>query len=174
MVEITSVKDSVSVVPWGYKIKSKGVFNLEDLYVELNAWFLHMGYDWKEIEYKKINNPNGSYRIEVIWQGIKKVDDYSTFVITLNLGGDISDVDVQLEGGKKVKRQAAGLEFRAQADIKKDIKQFEETAFGMGNIAAKGYELLIHDRLQSQVGDLYVEAHKLFDELKAFMMVYAR
>ncbi len=168
--EITSVPEKIQVIKNGYKIKAKGVYNLEDLYIELNQWFLHMGYSWKEIEYKVIMGKGGFQRLELIWQGTKKTSNYSTFVLRLNLGADISDVDVTLDNGGKVKRQKGSLEFRSEAYIihNKDVWKGKV----MGNYLAKLYEIFIRNRLDAEFWQLYGEAHKLYDELKAFMMIY--
>lgn len=169
-VAITSVPDKIVVIKDGYKIKAKGVYNLEDLYVELNQWFEHMGYAWKEIEYKVIMGKGGFQRLEILWQGTKKVTDYTSFVIRLNLGADISEVEVTLDNGGKVKRQKGALEFRSEAYILHNRDVWKDKI--MGNQLAKLYEILIKDRLQAEFGQLYGEAHKLYDELKAFMMIY--
>ncbi len=169
-VEITSVPSKIVIIKDGYKIKAKGVYNLEDLYVELNQWFEHMGYSWKEIEYKVIMGKGGFQRLEILWQGTKKVTDYTTFVIRLNLGADISEVEVTLDNGGKVKRQKGALEFRSEAYLTRDTSVWKDKF--MGNQLAKLYEILIMDRLKAECGQLYGEAHKLYDELKAFMMIY--
>ncbi len=168
--EITSVRKKIDVIKDGYKIKAKGVYNLEDLYVELNQWFTHMGYSWKELEYKVIAGKGGSQRLEILWKGVKKVNDYTTFVIRLNLGADISDVEVTLDNGGKVKRQKGTLEFRSEAFIERNVDVWKDKF--MGNTLAKLYEILIRERLKAEFVQLYGEAHKLYDELKAFMMLY--
>ena len=167
---ITSVDKKIPIIKDGYKIKAKGVYNLEDLYVELKQWFEHMGYAWKEIEYKVVAQKGGGQRLELLWQGKKEVDKYSSFIIKLNLGADISDVEVTLDNGAKVKRQKGTLEFRSGATIERNIDVWKGKF--MGNILAKFYEILIRDRLKAQEGQLYGEAHKLYEELKAFMMIY--
>ena len=168
--QITSVPKKIQVIKDGYKIKAKGVYNLEDLYVELNQWFVHMGYSWKELEYKVIAGKGGSQRLEILWQGIKKVNDYTNFVIRLNLGADISPVEVTLDNGGKVSRQKGTLEFKSEAYIERNVDVWKGKF--MGNALAKLYEILIRERLKAEFLQLYGEAHKLYDELKAFMMLY--
>lgn len=168
--DIESVPGKIVIIKDGYKIKAKGVYNLEDLYVELNQWFTHMGYKWKELEYKVVAGKAGSQHLEILWEGEKEVDGYTTYIIRLNLGADISDAEVTLDGGAKVKRQKGALEFRSEAYIKREIGVWKGKF--MGNQLAKLYEILIRDRLRAQSGELYGEAHKLYDELKAFMMIY--
>ncbi|MBI5797796.1 hypothetical protein HZA98_02745 [Candidatus Woesearchaeota archaeon] len=168
--QFIKVEPKVSIIAEGYKIKAKGTYNLEDLYVELNQWFTHMNYKWKELEYKVIAGKGGFQRLELLWEGRKEADKYSTFVITLALGAEINEVEVALDTGAKVKRQKGTLEFRSSAYILKDISVWKDKF--MGDQIARVYEILIRDRLKQQEEDLYHEAHKLYDELKAFMMLY--
>lgn len=170
MAKITSVKDKEVIIKPGYKIKANGTFNIEDLYIELYQWFVHMGYAWKELEYKVTVKPGGVQSLELLWEGRKKIDDYSTFVIPLNLWASVVDVEVQLETGAKVKRQKGTLEFRSGAWILRSIEVWENRL--MGNVVARFYEILIRERLLEQETQLYGEAHKLYDELKAFMMIH--
>ena len=169
-VAITSVPDKVEIIKDGYKIKAKGVYNLEDLYLELHQWFDHMGYVWKELEYKMVMGKGGSQRLEILWQGTKEITKYSSFVIKLNLGADISEVEVTLDNGGKVKRQKGALEFRSAAWIARNTDAWKGKV--MGNKLAKLYEILTRDRLNAEKLQLYGESHKLYDELKAFMMIY--
>jgi hypothetical protein len=162
----------IELVPFGHKMKSKGVYNMEELYVEMQLWFVHMGYTWREVEYKKIGFPGGGYRMEIIWIGDKAVDDYTSFQIKLVLAADISDVEVVLDGGKKVKRQKAGIEIRSGASLFRNDGYFKDSIFNTGTLQKNVYEYLIRGRLRQQETDLWVEAHKLYDELKAFMLIY--
>ena len=151
-------------------VKGQGIFNMNDLYLELYLWFTHHGYKWKELEYKILEFGGGKKRSEILWECSRKVDDYTTYVIDLAMAADTSDQEVTLEGGKKVKRQKATLEFITTAEIKynKDIWKGKPLA----QYQAKVYTLLIHDRLEGQKGELWEEVHKLIDELKAFMIIY--
>ncbi len=152
------------------KIKSKGVFNIEDLYVELYLWFKHYGYEWREVEYRKIMFPGGGYRLELVWIARKNFGDYNTFEILLVLGADIKgDVEVQLEGGKKVKRQQATIEFKSLGEIHRNDDVWKGRMFG--NQMQKVYEIMTQDRFEQIKEDAYVEASKLYDELKAFLII---
>jgi hypothetical protein len=167
--EIT-VKDQITIIPDGYKIKSKGTYNLDDLYLELHLWFMHHGYEWKELEYQVISRGGGAERLEILWKGERAVDEYVNFVIRLNMAADISDAEVVLEGGKKVKRKAGAIEFKSEAYITRNTDVWEGKV--LGNMQAKIYDMLTESRLSAQKGDLFAEAHKLYDELKSFMMLY--
>ena len=167
---ITSVPAKIQIVKDGYKIKSKGVFNMEDLYLELYLWFQHHGYAVKDLEYRVVQRPGGPNHIEIFWNGKKIVDDYTSYIITLNVGADLSDVEVTLDGGKKVNRQKGMLEFRSGARIERKTDVWEGKL--LGNMQAHVYDMLIQDRIKAQKAELFMEAHKLYDELKAFMMLY--
>ncbi|MBL7051717.1 MAG: hypothetical protein ISS01_01360 [Nanoarchaeota archaeon] len=152
------------------KIKSKGVFNIEDLYVELYLWFKHYGYVWREVEYRKIMFPGGGYRLEIVWIAIKTLNDYNNFKIVLVTGIDVKgDVEVQLEGGKKVKRQQATIEFKSWGDINTNDDVWKGRTFGKQ--MQKVYEIMTRDRLEQYKEDSYVEVSKLYDELKAFLII---
>ncbi len=167
---ISKPKDKEAIVEYGYKIKAKATLNADDLYKELYRWFEHYGYEWKELQYKKQDFPNGGFRLELLWQGIKKLDDYSKFVIDLHLAADLTNVEVKSETGQTGKRQKGTYEFRSGAAIIKNVKVWEKKPFG--KLQAKLYDVLIRNRIDQQKTDAYLEVHKLYDELKAFMMLY--
>lgn len=167
---LTPVKDKETIVTFGYKIKAKGTFNMDDLYKELYRWFAHYEYKWKEIQYKKQTNPDGSYRLELLWQGVKELDGYASFVIDLHLAADLNDVEVTADTGQKGKRQKGTLEFRTGAEIVKNVKVWKDKPFGKFQL--RFYDVLSRKRLDQQKNDAYVEVHKLYDEIKAFMFLY--
>jgi hypothetical protein len=152
------------------KIKAKGVFNLEDLYVELYYWFRHFKYMWKEAEYRHMNWAGGAYRLEVIWYGEKDLDDYHHTTIKLVLAADVKDVEVTLDGGKKVERQKATFEFRTQNMFTKKRSIFDGRP--LGKLQMEVYEIMIKDRTEQFETDSFLEAQKLYDELRSFMMLY--
>ncbi|MBT4416662.1 hypothetical protein HOC80_01010 [archaeon] len=167
---IAKPKGEEAIVGYGYKIKAKATLNADDFYKEIYRWFEHHGYEWKELQYKKIEFPGGNYRLELLWQGIKPMDDYTTFVIDLHLAADLSNVEVTAETGQKGKRQKGTYEFRSGANIIKNVDVWKGKPFGQ--IQAKLYDVLIRKRIDQQKTDAYLEVHKLYDELKAFMMLY--
>ena len=100
----------------------------------------------------------------------KNFGDYNTFEILLVLGADIKgDVEVQLEGGKKVKRQQATIEFKSLGEIHRNDDVWKGRMFG--NQMQKVYEIMTQDRFEQIKEDAYVEASKLYDELKAFLII---
>jgi len=165
------IKNKVDIIEDGYKIKSKGTYNLEEFYVEIKNWFEHMGYTWYELEYKQVINRDNSKNLEILWEAVKKIDEYVTFKIKLNMNiTGINDAEVKLDTGATVKRQKCTIELKSGAWIEKDLKMFDKMF--IGKYLPQLYEILIRDRLKDQKETLYLEAHKLYDELKAFMMIY--
>jgi hypothetical protein len=167
-----------TIVKPGHKIKAKGTYNVDDLYKELYKWFDHYGFKWYEIQYRKLDMGGGKYRLELLWQADKTLDEYSNFIIDLHLAADLENVEVTSETGQKGKKQKGTLEFRAGAEIKKNTQAFEKSSIGqlmggaVGKFNAKLYDVLNRTRLEQQKTDCYVEIHKLFNEIQAFMMIY--
>jgi hypothetical protein len=170
MGKITSVNAIETLVPMGYKIKVKTMTYFDYLYKEVFFWMQHYGYDWKEINYGIIDFPNGGSRLEFLWRGIKQEDDYSTYIIECQLAAGVSDVKVKMESGKEAKMKSGTHEFRIGAYIKKNIDMWEGKPFA--DTQAKLYEMMIRDRLEEQKDDLYKEAHKFIDHLKALLQYY--
>lgn len=154
------------------KIKAKGIYNVEDLYVELFYWFQHYGFAWREVEYKKVSMGGGKERHEMAWVATKKMDDYTSMRIQLVLAVDMQDVEVTIDNGKKVTRQKATLEFRTGLFL--DNKTHIWKGKPLGKLQQKVYEIMTKDRYEQHEGDAFGEAQKLYSELKAFMMLYKR
>jgi len=155
------------------KVKSTGVFNFEDLYAELFLWFKHYGYTWKEIEYRKVLRPGGAYRVELVWHADKGFSDgYTSMRIWMVLGADIKEeVDVALEGGKKVKRQRATFEFKCGSWYYIDTKDFWKDKF-MGELLKRIYEVMKRPTIIQNEKDAYSDFIKFTDELKAFLILH--
>jgi len=164
------VKKEIVVVTQGYVIKAKGTFNLEDLYMELQIWFEHMGYKWHELEYKFEVYKNGDTNHEMVWLATKDVTKYTTFEIRISLQAIGTSIEVQMENGAKAKRYKGTLEFRTGAKILRNTKIWAGKPFAP--FQAKLYEILSRDRIKEEKDWLLLEANKLYDELKAFMMIY--
>lgn len=168
----TVVPAKLQVIPGGYKIKAKGIYNIEDLYQEMQLWFQHMGYKWREVEYRYTIGRDGNKVIEFVWIGEKNPSShkYSTYYISIGLQAVGSDVDVTLDTGAKVKRFKGSLEFRTEAYIQRNVDLFINTPFP--SLMLKVYEILTRDRLKAEWDELFTEANKLYDELKAFLIIY--
>ena len=75
-----------------------------------------------------------------------------------------------MDTGAKVKRFKGSLEFRTEAYIQRNVDLFVKTPFP--SLILKGYEILTRDRLKAEWDELFMEANKLYDELKAFLIIY--
>ncbi|MBI4447842.1 hypothetical protein HY643_02585 [Candidatus Woesearchaeota archaeon] len=165
-----AMESKVVIVPDGYKIKSTGVFDLPDLYLEIYRWFRHFTYAWKETKYRNIDQPDGGKQIEIMWFCERKVDDYVTFVITLHLQAFVKDTE-GMKGGVKTKMQGGSVEFRAGAYMKKKVEIWESKP--MGDLLGRIYEkILIKERLDNYEEEIYIDTHKLFDEIKAYLQMH--
>jgi hypothetical protein len=158
--------DRITIVPQGTKVKVKGVYNMDDLYGEIQLWMTHMGYVWHEVEYKKTVKGGGLDELQIIWVGTKNVDDYVDFEIQIDLLAFVSGTEVALANGKKLKRHKCALEFRIGGYMRKNDGYYKK------DWQKKLYEYLIRDRIRQQEGDIFGETTKLIDELRAFTLQY--
>ncbi len=156
----------------GYKLKSKGIFNFEELYIEMVNWFKHYGYDWKELEYKKIDNPNGSQSVELRWECQKEIDKYVSMQTDIFLRANISDVEITI-GNEKKKMNKGDAELKFTTTMIKNITVWENKPFGKA--AGLIYDkILIKDRLDYYEREIVGETQKLIGEVKEYLQIYAR
>lgn len=163
------VEEKTIIIPPDHKIKSAGMFDLKELYLEVYRWFTHNGYAWKETKYRNAEQPNGVKLIEIWWKGIKKKEDYMTFVIEMNMQAFVTDAEGTREGAK-VKLSKGTVEFRSGAYIEKNMEMWGKKPGGL--LWAKLYEIMIRDRIEKYKEELYIEAHKLFNEVKTYLELY--
>ncbi len=156
----------------GYKLKSKGIFNFEELYTEMAKWFKHYGYDWKELEYKKTDNPNGSQTAEVKWECPKEIDKYVSMLTEIFLKADLSDVEVTI-GNEKKKMNKGTVELKFTTTMIKNVDVWAKKPFGKA--AGLIYDkILIKDRLKYYEDEILNESQKLISEVKEYLQIYAR
>lgn len=156
----------------GIKLKSKGIFNFEELYQEMAKWFKHYDYDWKELEYKKIDNPDGSQRVEVRWECPKKIDSYVSMRTEIFLKADMSDVEITL-GNEKKKMNKGTIELKFDTTMIKNTDVWKDKLLGraIGLIYDK---ILIKERLNYYQDEIFQESQKLISEVKEYLQIYAR
>lgn len=150
----------------GIKIKGKGVFDLEDFYLELYRWFEHYGYSWKELRYKNIDNPDGSKMIEFQWKCERKLHEYYNVEVTMDFQIMAKDVEITIEN-KKLTRQKGSIELISDATLLKQTQKFEKAIFKKR--VTKAYEYLLKDTLDYHEDEAIEEVTKLYDEIKAFI-----
>lgn len=159
------------VVPLGYKIKQKAVFNFEELYKSMYRWFDYYGYGWAELKYSNEVVQSGDKHVEIIWEGKKEINDYLSYVITVEFLMDFGDAQID-KGGVKIKTDAGTIELRCSAYIEKNVDFWEKKP--MGKFMRRIYDNFLNkDRLNTEEYNLYIESHKLFNEVKAFLNLHS-
>ncbi len=156
----------------GYKIQSKGIFNFEELYKEMHNWFKHYSYDWKELEYKKVENPDNTQTVELRWECPKKVDNYVSMLTSIFIQARIGDVDVNI-GNEKKRMNSGYVMLQFNTVMLKNVSSWKGKP--MGQLSGLIYEkILIKDRLRAYEDEIRGETMKLMNEVKEYLQIYAR
>ncbi|MFH1638546.1 MAG: hypothetical protein ABIB71_09030 [Candidatus Woesearchaeota archaeon] len=167
MIELS---ERTTLVPFGTKMKFGGTFDLQELYHELERWFRHFGYSWKETKYRLYDQPSGLQQIEIKWHCTRKVDDYQKFTLDLHWQALVTEVEANIEGVKK-KLKKGSMEFRTEAYITKNVPPNWKTP--LGKIFWLIYErILIKKRLADYEAILFGESQRCYDEIRAFFKYY--
>ncbi len=163
--------EKIEVIPFGYKIKSSGktIFDMHELYKALIYWFEYNHYEWKETSFLNEEQPGGGKHIEITWECIKNVSPYINFVIKLEFLLFLGDVEIEMNG-KKIKKDIGSVEVRTGATIIKG--ESWEKSKGITFLRNVYERYLIRERIENYKKDLYTEAHKLYDEIKAFLEMH--
>ncbi len=156
----------------GFKLKSKCIFSFEELYQEMVKWFRHYNYEWKELEYKKIDNPDGSQTAEVRWECLKKVDDYVSVLANIFVRAIMSSVEVTIGNEKKMMNKG-DVEVKFDTAMMKNVSVWENKP--MGKVAGLIYDkVLIKERLRYYEDEIRNESVKLINEVKEYLSIYAK
>lgn len=179
------IPEEIVLIPDAYKIKAGGVFDLEELYTELIRWFEFNKYEWRETKYRHAEMPNGLAQIEIKWECKKEGNDYLAYELSMHWQAFISEVEVNVDGIKK-KMNKGTIELRFGGKLKRNIKAFmpdKDSDEYKKRIFLKGafgrFIFTIYDQIiaKSQIdyykGFFFGESQKLFDEIKAFLQIYA-
>lgn len=174
----------IIIVPDGYKIKSGGIFDLEELYIELVRWFEFSGYAWKETKYRVVELPNGVKMTEIKWECDKKGTDYLSYNFLMYWQAIVSDIEVNVDGVKK-KMNKGSIELKFEGKMKRNKEAFvpvrgseEETKRilvkgGFGKLLWLIYDrIIIKNQVDYWKSQFFGESQKLFDEIKAFLQLY--
>ncbi len=164
------LSEKTQLVPFGSKLKFSGMFDLQELYEELERWFKHFGYEWKETKYRSYEQPSGMQQIEIWWECTRQVDDYQTFTIDLHWQAIVKDVEATIDGVKRTLKKGSA-EFRTGAYVSKNVP--ESWKKPLGKIFWLIYErILIKKRLEDYEAILFGEAQRCYDEIRAFFKYY--
>ncbi|MDD4877838.1 MAG: hypothetical protein PHO02_02250 [Candidatus Nanoarchaeia archaeon] len=154
----------------GYKIKAGSTFDMGELYESMHRWFIHKGYDWKELRYKHVDNPNGSVTTEIFWECSKALDDYVTFVVEMGAQIVLSEAEVTLPNNAKKKMHKGSIEMKFSAYLKKNVKVWEGKSLGQwtGLVYEK---ILIRKRLEEYEKAMLGEINTFFDEIRLYLQI---
>jgi len=153
-----------------YKIKAGTTFDMGELYESMHRWFVQKGYNWKEIRYKHVDNPNGSVTTEIGWECSKPLDDYVTFIVEMGAQIIVSEAEVALPNNAKKKMHKGTIEMKFSAYINKDIKVWEGKT--MGGFLGLVYEkILIRKRLEEYEKAMFAEINTFFDEIRLYLQI---
>lgn len=166
---IVKLDDKEEIIPNGYKIKASPVFDFEELYIEMQRWFVHFGYDWKETRYLISDQPNGKRLSEISWECTKKVDEYITYTFNIDMKATLAEVEVNVENVKK-KMNKGSMEFRFKGMMHKNVKIWEQKIFGQF-LRAIYEKILIKNRLDDSEDALLDESNRFFDEIKTYLNI---
>jgi len=159
--------EKVTIIPDNTKIKAQGTFDLMDFYLELHRWFDHNGFNWYERQFRQLDN-GGSLQIEMWWECEKPVDDYTKYLIILNIQCFVKKVPVEQTGQSNYQ---GIVEFRTGAKILRKAATFGDWKNkSLPKMKKKIYDKIIaRERFEQQEEELYVLANRLYDEIKAFL-----
>ncbi|MFH1592619.1 MAG: hypothetical protein ABIB47_04610 [Candidatus Woesearchaeota archaeon] len=159
-----------TIVP-NVKIKDKSIFSLEELYKLLFRWFELNQYDFNEQEYRDEDTGAGQKHLEIKWYAEKKINDYFKFVIETNfLVLGLEKVEIE-SGGVKRNTNKGEVELRIKAYILKDYENRWEAGF-MRFLRAFYEKFVIRGRIDDLENQIYEEAYRYMDEIKAFLNLH--
>lgn len=163
--------EKINVIPFGYKIKvsGKAILDMSELYKSIIYWFQYNHYEWKELSFLNEEMPGGVRHVEISWEGIKVISPYIKFIIKMDFLIFLSDIEVEING-KKTKRELGSVEIRTGATIIKG-ESWDKTR-GTKFLRNVYERYLIRERIENYKKDIYTEAHKLYDEIKAFLELH--
>ena len=152
------------------KVKQRGIFDLDELYLLLYKWFELYGYDFQEEEYRDIEK-EGKKNLEIRWYAEKKIDDYIKFVMKISMMiVGLEEVELEEEGIKR-KSKKGTIEIRFDAYL---LKDYEDRWQGSAiKFLREVYDkFIIKGRIESLEEELHDNLYKFIDELKAFLNMH--
>ena len=151
------------------KVVYKGLFDISGLYKEIKIWLTNKKYGDHEKDFKEesyVERLKGdSKQIEIKWIGEKGLSDYSKGQITLTFFiVGLQDAETEWQG-KKIKTNQGEIEIQISSSLIKN-------ASGKWNpgVMKKLYEkLVIQDRIENEMIELYEDTYSLHDVIKTFL-----
>lgn len=109
------------------KIQFIGVFDYDELYRKMQAWYKEREYEFREKAYKQ---KPGASEIELEWEGYRNETSYVRFWVNIYVHiYDLQDVEIIHEGVKK-KMNKARMQMEISGRIELDWqKEFDQTKY---------------------------------------------
>ncbi len=169
----TPISDMSTEIPLldNERIKFKGIFDFEELYIHTHDWLEWRKYDIAERKYKEKITPTGK-DVEIEWRATKDIDEYSQFKIEIMWRLiNLTEVEVQ-QNGAKVTKNKATIKIAVSAALVLDWKdKWEETP--IIKFLKTFYEkYLYHGTIDKLKGELWKQGWDFYNELKAFLNLY--
>lgn len=156
------------------KIKYRGVFDLEVLYLKLRDWLMREGYadpcEFGEKKYSEKIKPNGK-QVEIVWETSKSEEgDYFKIVMKLSFYVvGLSEVEVERDG-KNIKLDKAEVEIKFSSSLVRNANE----SWDENSLFYKIYEKYILGN--SKIDEFRIATYKdttdLVDEAKNFLNLY--
>ena len=151
------------------KIKRKGVFDLEGLYLMVRGWLDINGLfnNLKETEYTERTMPFGK-ELEVNWDTYYDVSSYVKFKIKISfMAVGLSKVEIQ-KGHKKIPRDKGSIEVKLEGKVIYDPDdKYKKNIFTFRFILP--YEIKMKKRLDAYKLELYKRIYALHKEIKLYL-----
>lgn len=154
------------------KIKRKGIFDLEELYLMMKEWLDIGGFgkNFKETDYTESTTPKGK-DIDIIWETHHDVSSYVRFKVktTFSVRG-LNKVEIQ-KNGKKTPRDKGRVEVRIDGKVIYDPEdKFKKNIFTFPFI--KFYEVKMKKRLEDYQLELYKKLYSFHKEIKLYLEMH--
>lgn len=158
--------EETTIVPLT-RVKYNGIFNFSDFYRVMYNVFTSLGYAVDETKYRLKEKQTGN-EVEIIWDNIKKVDDYSRFKITVNIFiAGLRDVEIQ-KGNAKMGSNQADIDIMIKAVIQTDYMDRWETHPILKFLKAIYDRYLYKPTFETWKTRIYEDVYTTENEFKSF------
>ncbi len=149
------------------KIKFNGLFDLSDFYKTMYDLLTSMRYTIEERKFKEKNDTIGK-QIEINWDGLKNVDDYTQFYINIFVFMvGVNKVEVQKDG-VAVKLSKGDVEITFKGILRTDYESRWEQSPVLKFLKGIYDSYLYRSTFNNWRTQIYEETYSLQNEIKAF------
>ena len=150
-------------VVYEIKVAKEGVFDLKEVYKIIKEFFTQK--DYYLIEKEQSFSDNGTLKVK--WEGSRKVDDYTEFVIEVTISGS---------GVKEVKLKnkdsfSGNFSIKFESNMKKDYEEKWENSPIPKFFRGLYDKFIIGSKFDRYSKDLKEETYALYNEVKSYIGV---